>query len=160
VAMKMVAPLEVGLNVRDLPRMRAFYETVLGLEFVNEIKVPAAKARQAALSNQGYVVVRLQASGGERLKLLAPQVPAGAAPQPPFILDQPGSSYITFIIDDIRAACSRVSANGIQFMTGPEPIEVRPGTWLAFFRDPEGHIVELVQYDDVAAYRPDLSSAA
>lgn len=157
-SMKMVAPLEVGLNVRDLPKMRAFYETVLGLVFVNEIRVSAAKARQAALSNQAYVVVRLQASGGERLKLLAPESPPKAVAQPPLILDQPGSSYITFIIDDIRTACSRVRAHGLSFMTGPEPVEVRPGTWLAFLRDPEGHIVELVQYDDITTYRPDLSA--
>lgn len=158
-SMKMVAPLEVGLNVRDLRKMRAFYETVLGLAFVNEIRVPAVKARQAALSEQAYVVVRLQASGGERLKLLAPESPADAAPQPSFVLDQPGSSYVTFIIDDIRTACSRVLAHGVRCMTGPEPVEVRPGTWLVFFRDPEGHIVELVQYDDIAAYRPDLPAA-
>ncbi|RWE80169.1 MAG: VOC family protein, partial [Mesorhizobium sp.] len=35
-------------------------------------------------------------------------------------------------------------------------IEVRPGTWLAFVTDPEGHIVEIVQYDDLAGYRRDL----
>jgi len=37
---------------------------------------------------------------------------------------------------------------------------VRPGTWLAFFRDPEGNVLELVEYDDPAAYRPDLAGAA
>lgn len=154
--MKMMAPLEVGLNVRDLKKMREFYETVLELSFVNEIRVPAAKARQAALSEQGYTVVRLQTSHGERLKLLAAESPAALAPVPAFILDQPGSAYVTFIIDDIRAACRRVHAAGAHFMTGPDPVEVRPGTWLAFFKDPEGHVVELVQYDDIAAYRPDL----
>ena len=42
------------------------------------------------------------------------------------------------------------------FDSAPAPMEVRPGTWLAFFRDPEGNVLELVEYDDPAAYRPDL----
>ncbi len=157
--MKMTAPLEVGLNVRDLKKMREFYETVLELSFVNEIQVSAAKARQAALNEQGYTVVRLQTSNGERLKLLASASPPAPVVVPPFILDRPGSAYVTFIIDDIRAACGRVRAAGAHFMTGPEPVEVRPGTWLAFFKDPEGHVVELVQYDDIGAYRPDLQGS-
>jgi hypothetical protein len=28
--------------------------------------------------------------------------------------------------------------------------------YLAFCRDPEGNVLELVQYSDIAAYRPDL----
>ena len=70
-SMNMTAPLEVGLGVRDLPRMREFYENALGCQFVNEVAVPAEKARQAALAEGGYTVVRLQTSFGERIKLLA-----------------------------------------------------------------------------------------
>ena len=74
--MQMISPLEVGLGVRDLARMRDFYETVMGCEFVSEVTVPAAKASQAALSNCAYTVVRLQTSYGERIKLLASENPA------------------------------------------------------------------------------------
>ena len=45
-------------------------------------------------------------------------------------------------------------------MSGPEPIESRPGLFVAFLRDLEGNVVELVQHDDVAAYRPDLQGKA
>ncbi|CAM5199641.1 hypothetical protein CDEF62S_03652 [Castellaniella defragrans] len=158
-ALNMVVPMEIGLNVRDLKKMRAFYEDALGLAFINEIRVSAEKARQAALSDSAYVVVRLQTSNGERLKLLAREVPAAASAPTPFILDRPNSLYVTFIIDDIRAACARLHAYDVAFMTGREPVEIRPGTWLAFFRDPEGNVIELVQYDDVASYRPDLKRA-
>lgn len=57
---KMTAPLEVGLAVRDLPHMRAFYEAAIGLSFVSEIEVPGPKAAEVALSAGGYVVVRPQ----------------------------------------------------------------------------------------------------
>ncbi|MFA7437513.1 VOC family protein [Castellaniella sp.] len=159
-SLQMCAPLEVGLNVYDLAKMRAFYETQLGLQFINEVRVAPAKAQHAALSRTGYVVVRLQTQRGERLKLLAAETPvAPRATQPAFILDAPNSAYLTFIIKDLRAACARLQAYGSEFLTGAEPIEVRPGTWLAFLRDPEGNVVELVQYDDLAAYRSDLATA-
>lgn len=158
--MKMISPLEVGLGVRDLPRMRHFYENALGCQFVNEVAVPADKARQAALSDGGYTVVRLQTSYGERIKLLAPANPPAAAVHGGPILDQPNACYLTFIVDDIDAAIARLQAHGVEFLTGPARVEVRPGTFLSFCRDPEGNVLELVQYADIHAYRPDLKNGS
>ncbi|RKJ95217.1 VOC family protein [Alicycliphilus denitrificans] len=156
----MISPLEVGLGVRDLSRMRHFYETALGCQFVSEVAVPADKARQAALSDGGYTVVRLQTSYGERIKLLAPANPPAAAVRSGPILDQPNACYLTFIVDDIDAAIARLQAHGVEFLTGPARVEVRPGTFLSFCRDPEGNVLELVQYADIHAYRPDLKNGS
>lgn len=160
-SMKMISPLEVGLGVRDLPRMRHFYENALGCQFVSEVAVPADKARQAALSDGGYIVVRLQTSYGERIKLLAPvNPPAAATTHGGPILDQPNACYLTFIVDDIDAAIARLQAQGAEFLTGPARVEVRPGTFLSFCRDPEGNVLELVQYADIHGYRPDLKNGS
>lgn len=158
--MKMISPLEVGLGVRDLPRMRHFYESALGCRFVSEVAVPAGKARQAALSDGGYTVVRLQTSHGERIKLLAPvNLPAAVARSGP-ILDWPNACYLTFIVADIEAAIAGLQAHGVEFLTGPERVEVRPGTFLSFCSDPEGNLLELVQYADIHGYRADLKSGS
>lgn len=155
--MRMTAPMEAGLAVRDLARMRAFYETALGFAFVAEFRVPAEKAREAALCAEGYTVVRLQTPNGERLKLLATSgPPAVASTDEAFILGRPRASYLTFIVDDIAPVLQRALAAGARSLTGPHPVEVRPGIYLAFLHDPEGHVLELVSYDDIAAYRPDL----
>ena len=45
----------------------------------------------------------------------------------------------------------------MELLTGPERIEVRPGTYLVFCKDPEGHVLEIVEYDDMASYRKDLN---
>lgn len=157
--MHMIAPLEVGLGVRDLARMRAFYEDALGCQFVNEVFVPADKARQAALADGGYTVVRLQTSHGERIKLLAPvNPPAAVGVQPELILQQPNASYLTFIVQDIDAVMVRLRAHGVEFLTGPQRVEVRPGTYLAFCRDPEGYVLEIVQYADISSYRTDVQN--
>jgi len=152
----MTAPLEVGLAVRDLARMRAFYEGALGLSFVSQIHVPGPRAEAAAMCRDGYTVVRLQTGRGERIKLLRPDTLPPEKAETGLILERAGSGYLTFIVDDIRALIARLVAHGGEAMTGPDPVEVRPGTWLSFFADPEGHIVEAVQYDDLPAYRSDL----
>jgi lactoylglutathione lyase len=154
--LNMLVPLEVGIGVRDLPRMRAFYEQLPGFVFVSEVIVPPAQATQAAMHQSGYTVVRLQTPYGERIKLIAPNRPPAAEPSAAYILDKANAMYLTFIVDDIQAVVDTWVAAGVDFMTGPQRIEVRKGTYLAFCRDPEGNVLEIVQYADIAAYRPDV----
>jgi catechol 2,3-dioxygenase-like lactoylglutathione lyase family enzyme len=156
-SIKMAAPLEVGIGCGNLPVLRRFYEEILGFSFVSEIVVPADKAASSHLSADGYTVVRLQTSYGERIKLLASNtLPAKRTPGA-YILDNAGATYLTFIIDNLDAAIKRLLAAGITFMTGEKRVEVRPGVYLAFCRDPEGNVLELVQYQDIATYRADLA---
>lgn len=154
--LNMVAPLEVGIAVRDLSLMRRFYEGVLGLSFVNQVTVPEEKSRQAALGSEGYTVARLQTPYGERIKLFAPANPPLAKAIPEYVFDEPNASYVTFIVDDINSLLEKMKAAGVSFMTGERRVEVRPETFLAFCRDPEGNVLEIVQYGDIANYRPDI----
>jgi lactoylglutathione lyase len=160
-SMTMTVPLEVGIGCRDLATMRHFYERVLGLQFVSEARVPPQIAQKYRLASGSATVIRLQTPYGERIKLVAPDAAAPLpAHHPEHVFDQANVMYLTFIIRDIQAVAARVLAQGGRAMSGPEPIESRPGLFVVFLRDPEGNVVELVQYDDVAAYRPDLKAAA
>lgn len=155
--MKMTAPMEVGLTVTDLPRMRAFYEAALDLSFVSEVYVPGPKAAEAAMSAKGYTAVRLQTPWGERVKLLAPDIaPKARSDGDGMILAHQSATYLTFIVDDIAGVVARVRAAGGTLLNDEPVTEVRPGVFLSFLRDPEGHILEIVSYADVAAYRSDL----
>lgn len=156
--MRMTAPLEVGICCRDLERLIAFYTEVLGLELVNLVEVPAEKAAAAHLSDAAYRVARLQTDWGERIKLLQPAAAPAEAPPTARILDRANSAYLTFIVPDLKATLARLLQAGMAVDTGPEPVEVREGTWLVFGRDPEGNVLEFVEYRDVAAYRPDLGA--
>ncbi|MGI9380791.1 MAG: VOC family protein, partial [Methyloligellaceae bacterium] len=65
-----VAPIEVGICVFDLPAMISFYTDILGFELNSEIPVPADKSDPAGFCAEGYTIVRLQSSKGERIKLV------------------------------------------------------------------------------------------
>lgn len=153
---EMVAPLEVGIAVRDLARMRGFYENVLGFSFVSEVVVPAPSAKQASLHAHGYTVVRLQTPYGERIKLLAAVRPVPAEEPPDYILDRANATYLTFIVSDIQAVVDALIGADVTFMAGRKAVEVRPGTYLAFCHDPEGNVLEIVQYARIVDYRSDL----
>lgn len=159
-ALSMTVPMEVGICCADLDVQLAFYTGVMGLALVNRVTVPADKARATGLTQHGYDVARLQTPYGERIKLLQPAVAPEPAVRGAAILDRQGAAYLTFIVRDLPGVVRALQAKGVVFDSAPAPMEVRPGTWLAFFRDPEGNVLELVEYDDPAAYRPDLARAA
>jgi catechol 2,3-dioxygenase-like lactoylglutathione lyase family enzyme len=155
--LNMTTPLEVGIGCRDLAVMRQFYQRTLGLQFVSEARIPVHVAQTYRLARGSATVVRMQTPHGERIKLIAPdEAPQLPADHRAYVFDRPNVMYLTFIITDVKGALMRLHEAGVSFMTGPEPIQSRPGVTVTFLRDPEGNIIELVQYDDVADYRPDL----
>ncbi len=156
--MRMRAPMEAGICCGDIEALIEFYVEVLGFSLVNVISVGAGKAREAALSPVAYKVARLQTSWGERIKLLQPDRPPAAPVPREWILEERNTTYLTFIVDDLAGLLTRLSERAV-VLTGDQRIEVRPGVWLAFAQDPEGNLLEFVEYDDIAAYRSDLADA-
>jgi lactoylglutathione lyase len=155
--MRLVAPLEVGIAVADMDTMRAFYEGVLGLEFVSLFEVPPAQGAAATMCDAGYRIVRLQANTGERIKLAQPNTPARPGDAPSSVLGRQGPAFLTFIVEDLQATIDDLRAQGYEVRTGEDRVEVRDGVYLAFAEDPEGNFLEFVEYDDVRAYRPDFA---
>jgi catechol 2,3-dioxygenase-like lactoylglutathione lyase family enzyme len=149
------APLEVGICVADLERAAAFYENVLGFKRISEATLAADRAAQAGFGPVSFRMLRMQTNYGERIKLLKPE-PLPAAAERGGILAREGISYLTFVVADLDAALQRLDRAGARSISGG-PVQTRPGTRLAFFRDSEGNVLELVQYDDLKAYRPDIA---
>ena len=67
--MKTAAPFEIGLVVADVDRVLPFYRDVLGFAVIGDLEVPADRSRRSGLAAGGYRIVRLESSGGDRLKL-------------------------------------------------------------------------------------------
>ena len=77
------------------------------------------------------------------LELFEYQGPRGRAiPQDRTQADQ-GFIHIGLRSTDTRADHDRLKGRGVQFLH--EPIEFRPGVWIAYFRGPDGEVCELRQ---------------
>jgi catechol 2,3-dioxygenase-like lactoylglutathione lyase family enzyme len=153
------APLEIGLCVSDMAASLAFYRDGLGFFSVSDIEQEADKARASGLASGAYRVIRLQTPFGERIKLFLPRSAAPAPAPPPAPLDRRGFAFLTVIVADMRATLAELERTGR--LTRPvEPVELRRGTWVALIHDPDGIPVEIVAYDNLSAYRSDLSAPA
>jgi lactoylglutathione lyase len=152
----MKAPLEIGISVTNLERATAFYQNVLGFERVSEATLSSERAEAAGFGRVAFRMVRMQTNYGERIKLLETDPRAAETSISASILATAGISYLTFVVADIEHAIDRLRKAGATLLAN-SPVQTRPGTRLMFFRDSEGNPLELVQYDDLSAYRPDIA---
>jgi catechol 2,3-dioxygenase-like lactoylglutathione lyase family enzyme len=151
-----VAPLELGVCVADIGRMSAFYTEVLGCTEMARARL--AGARTAAIGLADGDVVWLQTSTGERIKLLEPDTPPGPAQGGPAapLTARPGVAYLTFHVDDLTSRADAALAAGATALVADVVHDSGSGVMIAFFRDPEGNVIELVQRADLHSYRPDV----
>jgi len=151
--MKTVAPLEVGLVALDIDTLLPFYTEVLGLALLTDITVSRETSRAAGLAPEGYRVVRLESTGGDRIKLaqsLAAMAPSAPAPYP---MARQGGAYVTFIVDDLPSLHERLRECGAAIRS-EGVVVLRPGVSMVLATDPEHNWLEFVCYDDIASYRP------
>jgi catechol 2,3-dioxygenase-like lactoylglutathione lyase family enzyme len=117
------------LVVGDLERSRAFYRDVLGAEVYREYGGTSVVLRFLG-------TWLLLVTGGEPTKD-KPDVTFAAPVEPGTV-----SHSMTIRVPDCHAAYATLRARGAQFLTPPVDYdwEVR-----AFFRDPDGHLLEISQ---------------
>ena len=111
---------QIAIPVHDVPRAVAFYRDQLGLRLLFE-----APPSMAFLE-----------CGGVRLMLT---IPEGAHDHP--------SSILYFTVADIDTTYEELRAGGVNFIDAPHLIS-RMGSaerWMAFFRDPDGNVMGLMQ---------------
>jgi glyoxylase I family protein len=123
----------VGLAVGDLDESIAFYCDLLGLKLVLRKMAPGGDTEMAFLD-----------AGGGQLELAAPNRKLRPATDiPP---DQAGIRHVTFAFDDIGPVFDCLMQAGVTPVEKPRAAANREViACMAFVRDPDGIIVELVQ---------------
>ena len=121
----------VGMISGNLDRTIAFYCDLLGLRLA--LRKPAAKGELAFLD-----------AGGGMLEIFAPasaidrsrDVPPGEA----------GMRHLTFAFDDVDAMIGKLEAAGVEIVERPrDAYNTEMMRRVAFVRDPDGIIVELIE---------------
>ena len=117
----MIADAQITfLPSSDLARSRAFYEEVLGLEFVND---------------QGTCHIYRATAGGF----------LGVCFRT--VVEATDGVIFTLVTDDVDGWCDRVMARGSEIERGPVHNE-HFGIYQAFLRDPDGNLLEIQHFDD------------
>jgi glyoxylase I family protein len=129
--MQILGTHHVGLSTANLARLRAFYVETLGLPIVGAFA--------------GHDIVFVQA-GSTVIELIGEADPPDAVPTQAAGFDRRGWQHLAWEVDDVDAAYAELSARGITFSLPPEdfPPEA-PVLRIAFFADPDGNLIELVQ---------------
>ncbi len=147
--MAVVGAHHTSYTVSDLDRTLPFYRDLLGFEVVHErpeitlgywravVGFPDAVARDAMLRIPGTT---------HFLELIEYKNPRGVVQN--VTPNNPGSSHVCYLVDDLQAMYARLKEAGVQFISG-EPIYLdqgpNKGGWALYMKDPDGIVIELFQ---------------
>lgn len=120
--MHIVSTHHIALYTPNYPEMRRFYTETLGLPVVGGF--------------QGHNIIFL-AAGSTTIEL--EETSDGAH-------GTVGWAHLAFEVDDVAAACADLAARGVTFHIPPQDFPARaPAVRSAFFKDPDGNELELLQ---------------
>ncbi|HEY0821490.1 MAG TPA: VOC family protein [Rhizobacter sp.] len=124
----------IGLGVRDLARSADFYQRVLGMKQLQTFKLPY----------MDEIVLGLEGSRGSAIVLM-------------HWTDGSERHYgsnglkLVFYVPDPKAVAQRFRAEGLEVVREPEPVPALGNTVVGFAKDPDGHLIELLQATPRAA---------
>ncbi len=116
----------IAINTTDIERSAAFYRDVLGMR--EKMRLHFDGGRYLVMLALGETSVEL--SGGA--KPVAPGPDRGEV----------GYVHLALTVDDVDGECARIKALGCEFYVEPKTVQ---GLRVAFFRDPDGIPIELLQ---------------
>lgn len=141
----------IGITVADLDAAVRFYETVLDFEKVSEREVAGAEWERL----QGVFPVRMRVArltlGDEAIELTEYLAPRGR----PMPADSRGSDrwfqHVAIVVSDMDRAYARLREHRVAHASsGPQRLpEWNPnagGIEAFYFRDPDGHFLELIRF--------------
>jgi len=112
----------IAISTPNLSRLVSFYTDVLGLPKAGRI-------------GDGTTFIDI---GGTRLELTEKKDATRAQAE-----GCKGLLHVAFEVDDIQKTCEAFKAKGVEFHVPAK--EARPGLWVAFFKDPDGNVLEFFQ---------------
>jgi len=131
----------VALSVSNMERSLSFYRGLLGMKIV--LEVDFSDERLGKIIGQRGVKARVVhlALGETILELFEYYEPRGK----PLVQEHnqwdQGLIHIGFRSTDVQNDYENLKAKGVTFLA--PPVQVRQGTWVAYFRGPDGEVCEL-----------------
>jgi methylmalonyl-CoA/ethylmalonyl-CoA epimerase len=127
----------VGTSVPDLDAAVAWYCDTLGFARDYTYEIPEPQARVAFLRLGDCRIELFEVAGSAPMPAAEGDVAAG--------LRQQGLKHFTLATGDLDASMRALAARGIAFVTPATEVPDSGGERWAFFRDPNGLLIELFQ---------------
>jgi catechol 2,3-dioxygenase-like lactoylglutathione lyase family enzyme len=134
----------IGVGVRDLEKMVAFYRDYLGFEVVRRMEEsgPFLDGLQA-LKDVKVTTVKM-APPGDTVQIEFLKFHVHASDNAPPSVNDNGVTHIALTVDDVDAIYGQLTALGLKFNAAPA-VSPDGKAKVTFGRDPEGNLLELVQ---------------
>ncbi len=128
----------IGIMTNDLQQSVEFYTDVLGFSVSRKIEMEKVGLTAVFVEKDGSKIELMKYKGknvpkrseAAKLKFGGNSIPI--------------SDHITFSVDDIESTITELKEKGVVFNL--EPLQLEGGMKLAFFKDPDGVLIELVEH--------------
>jgi catechol 2,3-dioxygenase-like lactoylglutathione lyase family enzyme len=148
-AVRGVAAIE--MTVDDLDRSVAFFTGVLGFRKESEREVAGAELERLSGVFGARVRTAVLRLGDERLELSDYLAPRGRPYPRGTRANDRWFQHVAIVVSDMDAAYARLREAGVEHastgpQTLPDSIPAAAGIRAFYFRDPDGHFLELIQF--------------
>ena len=160
--------LHVGFTVQDIERSVNWYGRVLGLELIHSQHSDNAYIRTLVGVDDAVLEVAQFALPGNPprysthiLELIQYAEGAGA-PAGRQGVNQAGTAHLGFVVTDINAMYEQLAADGVEFINPPVLVTegANVGGYACYLRDPDGIVLELMQFAPERAARLGIAHPA
>ncbi len=130
----------VGVSVQNIEKAIEFYRDVVGMEKAFDREFDSPLARILGIKNARARIVHMKL-GEAVVELFDYYHPKGRQPRSDQNQSDYGLTHIGFRVEDFEQTYQDLKARGVQFLG--DPVEIRPGVFVAYFRGAEHEICEM-----------------
>ena len=129
-----------AISVRDMEKTIAFYRDIIGMEKTFDRIFDATMAKLIGVTGTEVRIVHMM-FGESVVELFDYHYPKGRDPRPDPSQADFGLIHIGFMVEDFWATYKHLVDHGVSFLG--EPVEIRPGVFVAYFRGAEYEVCEM-----------------
>ena len=130
----------VALSVRDMEKAIAFYRDVVGMEKVFDREFDAPMGKLIGVPGTQVRIVHMKLADSV-IELFDYRHPKGREPRPDAQQSDFGLTHIGFMVEDFWGTYQHLLDHGVEFLG--EPVEIRPGVFVGYFRGVEYEVCEI-----------------
>jgi len=130
----------VAVSVKDMEKAIAFYRDVIGLEKVFDREFSDPMDKLIGVAGARVRIVHMQL-GDSVVELFDYYHPPGRDPLPDPQQSDFGLIHIGFRVTNFHETYRELRERGVRFLG--EPVEIRPGVFVAYFRGVEHEVCEM-----------------